>query len=94
MRRLAAFLFILSMACLAGQSAWADKRVAFVVGNSNYQNVNVLTNPANDAAAITEMFKRARFDVVESRRDLKNAEMRRALRDFTEKARDADIAVI
>jgi uncharacterized caspase-like protein len=94
MRRLAAFLFIFSMACLAGQPALADKRVAFVVGNSNYQNVSVLANPANDAAAITEMFKRARFDVVESRRDLKNTEMRRALRDFTEKARDADIAVI
>jgi uncharacterized caspase-like protein len=94
MPRLAAFLFIASIVCLASQPALADKRVAFVVGNSNYQNVGALTNPANDAAAITEMFKKARFDVVESRRDLKNTEMRRALRDFTEKARDADIAVI
>ncbi len=94
MRRLAAFLFMASIVCLASQPALADKRVAFVVGNSNYQNVGALTNPANDAAAITEMFKKARFDVVESRRDLKNTEMRRALRDFTEKARDADIAVI
>ena len=94
MRRLVAFLFIASIVCLAGQPALADKRVAFVIGNSNYQNVGTLTNPANDAAAITEMFKKAAFDVVESRRDLKNTEMRRALRDFTEKARDADIAVI
>ena len=94
MRRLAAFLFIASIACLAGQPALADKRVAFVIGNSSYQNVGALTNPANDATAITEMFKKAAFDVVESRRDLKNTEMRRALRDFTEKARDADIAVI
>jgi uncharacterized caspase-like protein len=94
MRRLVTFLFIASIACLAGQPALADKRVAFVIGNSNYQNVGALTNPANDAAAITEMFKKAAFDVVESRRDLKNTEMRRALRDFTEKARDADIAVI
>ncbi|MDI1261898.1 MAG: caspase family protein [bacterium] len=82
------------MACLFGQPAFADKRVAFVVGNSAYQNVVALTNPANDATAITEMFRKAAFDVVESRRDLKNTEMRRALRDFTEKARDADIAVI
>jgi uncharacterized caspase-like protein len=94
MRRLAAILFIGSIACLAGQPALADKRVAFVIGNSSYQNVGALTNPANDATAITEMFKKAAFDVVESRRDLKNTEMRRALRDFTEKARDADIAVI
>ncbi len=94
MRRLAAFLFIISIVCLAGRPALAEKRVAFVVGNSSYQNVGALTNPANDAAAITDMFRKAAFDVVESRRDLKNTEMRRALRDFTEKARDADIAVI
>jgi uncharacterized caspase-like protein len=94
MRWLAALLSAVMVICFADQSAFADKRVAFIVGNSNYQNVVALANPANDAAAITEMFRKAAFDVVESRRDLKNADMRRALRDFTEKARDADIAVI
>src|SRR3982075_3651358 len=93
MRRLAAFLSAVLVMGFA-ESASAEKRVAFVVGNSGYQNVITLTNPANDAAAITEMFRKAAFDVVESKRDLKNTEMRRALRDFTEKARDADIAVI
>src|SRR6185312_12164350 len=71
-----------------------DKRVAFVVGNSNYQNVVALANPVNDADAIADLFRKAAFDLVESRRDLKNTDMRRALRDFTEKTRDADIAVI
>jgi uncharacterized caspase-like protein len=80
--------------CLANQSALAGKRVALVIGNSNYQNVAALTNPANDAAAITQMFEKASFDVVDSRRDLQSTEMRRALRDFTDKARGADIAVI
>jgi uncharacterized caspase-like protein len=94
MRWLAALLSAVLVICFADQSAFAEKRVAFIVGNSNYQNVVALANPANDAAAITEMFKKAAFDVVESRRDLKNADMRRALRDFTEKARDAVIAVI
>jgi uncharacterized caspase-like protein len=94
MRWLAALLSAVMVICFADQSAFADKRVAFIVGNSNYQNVVALANPANDAAAITEMFRKAAFDVVESRRDLKNTDMRRALRDFTEKARDADIAVI
>ena len=93
MRRLAAFLSAVLVIGFAEPAA-AEKRVAFVVGNSSYQNVITLTNPANDAAAITEMFRKAAFDVVESKRDLKNTEMRRALRDFTEKARDADIAVI
>lgn len=94
MRRLAAIIFAVLAIGFADRSAWADKRVAFVVGNSNYQNVVTLTNPANDAADITDMFKKAGFDVVESRRDLNNTELRRALRDFTEKTREADIAVI
>ena len=94
MRRLTTCLAIIIAICCASQSALADKRVAFVVGNSDYKNVTALPNPVNDAAAIAQMFRNASFDVVESRRDLSNFEMRRALREFTEKARDADVAVI
>ena len=94
MRRLVAPLLTVLLVCCAGGPAMADKRVAFVVGNSNYQNVVALANPANDAGAIADLFRKAAFDVVESRRDLKNTDMRRALREFTEKTRDADIAVI
>src|SRR5258708_39794115 len=93
MCRLAAFVAALLAVCFANQGALAGKRVALIVGNSSYQNVAPLTNPANDAAAITEMFKNASFDVVESRRDLKSQELRRALREFGHKARGADIAV-
>jgi uncharacterized caspase-like protein len=94
MRRLTTCLTVVIGICCASQSALADKRVAFVVGNSEYKNVSALPNPVNDAAAIAQMFRKASFDVVESRHDLSNYEMRRALRDFTEKARDADVAVI
>jgi uncharacterized caspase-like protein len=94
MRRLTAFVAVALAVCLANQPALAGKRVALIIGNSNYQNVAVLTNPANDAAAVTDMFRKASFDLVESRRDLKSQEMRRALRDFGDKARGADIAVI
>ncbi len=38
--------------------------------------------------------KDAGFDVVDSRHDLPAAETRRALRDFADRARDADIAVV
>lgn len=72
----------------------AEKRVALVIGNSDYQNVARLANPANDAAVMAATFKNAKFDVVESRNDLSAIAMRRALRDFADKARDADIAVV
>ena len=94
MRRLTTFLAVLVAIVCASQSALAEKRVAFVVGNSSYKNVTPLPNPVNDAAAMAQMFRKAGFDVVESRHDLTNNDMRRALRDFTDKAVDADVAVV
>jgi hypothetical protein len=87
-------LFLAAALVLACQPAWAAKRVALVLGNSAYQNVARLPNPVNDGAAIAATLKDAGFDVVDSRRDLLAAETRRALRDFADKARDADIAVV
>jgi uncharacterized caspase-like protein len=78
----------------AGGPAFAEKRVALVLGNSNYQNVAPLANPVNDSSKIAATLKDAGFDVVDSRRDLAAAETRRALRDFADRARDADIAVV
>jgi uncharacterized caspase-like protein len=76
------------------QPACAEKRVALVLGNSAYQNVAPLANPVNDSAKIAATLKDAGFDVVDSRRDLSAAEAKRALRDFADRARDADIAVV
>lgn len=76
------------------QPAFAEKRVALVLGNANYQNVAPLPNPVNDSAKIAATLKDAGFDLVDSRRDLSAAETRRALRDFADRSRDADIAVV
>ena len=76
------------------QPAWAEKRVALVLGNAAYQNVAKLPNPVNDGAVIAATLRNAGFDVVDSRQDLPAAETRRALRDFADRARDADIAVV
>jgi uncharacterized caspase-like protein len=87
--------FILAAALLLlCQPASAAKRVALVIGNSAYQNVALLPNPVNDGAVIAATLKNAGFDAVDSRHDLPANEMRRALRDFADRARDADIAVI
>jgi len=94
MRAVGTFVLAVWSVCLFGQPALADKRVALVIGNSGYQNVARLGNPANDAMAMTTIFKDAGFDFVETRRDLKIAEMRRVLRDFANSSRDADVAVV
>ena len=87
--------FFLAIALvLVCQPALAEKRVALVLGNATYQNVAPLPNPVNDGAVIAATLKDAGFDVVDSRHDLPAIETRRALRDFADLARDADIAVV
>src|SRR6185369_13823494 len=79
---------------LVSEPAFAEKRVALVLGNSAYRNVAPLANPVNDSAKIASTLKDAGFDVVDSRHDMSAADTRRALRDFSDRARDADIAVV
>jgi hypothetical protein len=87
-------LFLAAALLLLCQPAWAYKRVALVIGNAAYFNAPALPNPVNDSAMIANTLVNAGFDVVDSRQDLSAVEMRRALRDFSDRARDADIAVI
>ena len=86
--------FVAALLVLACQPAFAEQRVALVIGNSAYQNVAPLANPVNDGTVIASTLKDAGFDVVDFRRDLPAAETRRVLRDFADRARDADIAVV
>jgi uncharacterized caspase-like protein len=92
--KLRQFFLAAALLLLVCQPAFAEKRVALVLGNSAYQNVARLPNPVNDGAVIAATLKNAGFDVVEERHDLPAAETRRALRDFADRARDADIAVV
>src|ERR1700675_3612266 len=87
-------ILLTAVLLLVCQPVFAEKRVALVLGNSAYQNVPQLANPVNDGAVVAATLKAAGFDVVDSRRDLPAAETRRALRDFADRARDADIAVV
>jgi Caspase domain len=94
MRRFGAIIIAAWVSWFSSEPALAEKRVALVIGNSAYENVARLGNPANDATAMTATLKDAGFDVVDSRRNLNIADMRRAFRDFSDKARDADVAVV
>src|SRR5262249_51126809 len=57
--------FICVTAVLLGASlAFAEKRVALVIGNGAYHKVGRLANPTNDAKAISGMLQSAGFDNV------------------------------
>jgi Caspase domain len=88
------FLPLMIATWLGCGTAQAETRIALVMANSAYKNVPQLANPANDAALMADMFKRSGFDSVDVKFDLTVAEMRKALREFGGRARDADAAVI
>ena len=94
MRAVGAIFLAICSTWLFSQPALAAKRVALVMGNSAYQNVVRLANPTNDSEAMSAILKKAGFDVVELKRDLNINQMRRALRDFSDTVRDADIAIV
>jgi hypothetical protein len=76
----------------SGNAAFADKRVAFVVGNSAYKNVAPLPNPAVDAKSMAKLLRNVGFDVVEGA-NLTRDKMTEKLLDFGKKAEGADVAL-
>jgi DNA segregation ATPase FtsK/SpoIIIE-like protein len=74
--------------------AWAEKRVALVIGNSNYATVPKLPNPSRDAISVGQMFRDAGFDTVDVLINASNIEFKRTIRKFELDADRADIAVV
>jgi hypothetical protein len=72
--------------------AHAQTRIALVIGNSAYQKVVNLANPAHDAQDVSEALKRLGF-TVNTVTDADFDGFRRALRDFGRMAPKADMAV-
>ena len=77
---------------VSANSAFADKRVAFVVGNGAYKNVAALPNPAVDAKSMAKLLRNVGFDVVEGS-NLTRDKMTEKLLDFGKKAEGADVAL-
>ncbi|WP_035657335.1 caspase family protein, partial [Bradyrhizobium sp. STM 3809] len=88
------YLLVLLLLLGGSTAALADKRVALIIGNSSYKSVARLSNPANDAKLVGDMFRSAGFERVDVKLDLGVQDMRRALREFGAQAREAEVAVI
>lgn len=84
-------VYALLITFVVGVAAAAEKRVALVIGNSTYASAP-LKNPANDAEDIAATLKGSGFEVIA----LKNSNqvaMKRAVREFGQKARAAEAAL-
>jgi hypothetical protein len=69
-----------SMFFVAG-SAFAESRLALVIGQSAYRSVPALPNPANDARAVTQMLTDSGFEV-STASDLSQNQMREKVSEF------------
>ncbi|MGH6813316.1 MAG: caspase family protein [Methylocella sp.] len=86
------FLSVLILTFWAG-AALADKRVALIVGNSQYTRITPrLVNPANDSHDIAKALESIGFEVL-LRRDIGKGEFDRSLAEFARKAAGADTAL-
>jgi uncharacterized protein len=75
-----------------GSPAVAGVRLALVLGNSKYEAVAALDNPSNDAADLAQALRGVGFEVIEQR-DATREAMAKAVHDFSERLRGADVAL-
>ncbi|MCP1970064.1 MULTISPECIES: caspase family protein [Bradyrhizobium] len=89
---LAGAAFALIGCVAASIPAFAERRVALVIGNSAYRSTVQLPNPRNDATDVARMLKSAGFEVVEGV-DLDKRGMDDAFHRFADVAAGADAAL-
>lgn len=87
---------LLAIAFVWSQQAQAQDRltgIALVIGQSGYEHLSPLPNPANDADAIEELLSGLGFDTTLVS-DRNARQLTRALDGFVEDAADADVAIL
>ncbi len=96
MRALSSAKFIallLAFSIMVGTSpAAAQRKVALVIGNSNYAATASLANPKNDAVDIAAKLKKLGFEIFEGQ-DLSKADMDLVIRNFAEAISSAQLAL-
>jgi len=70
------------------------RRIALVIGVSSYEKADRLPNPVHDAEAIAKALRELGFAEVIEVRDPDRASLEKAVRDFGDKAEQADWAVV
>lgn len=85
---------ILTAFFLLAPSAAEARKVALVIGNSDYANTSRLANPVNDIRIIAASARAAAFDDVTIAADLAVNDFQKAMRDFRAKADGAEVAMV
>jgi hypothetical protein len=89
-----AWLFAITALFLLTPTAAEARKVALVIGNSDYANTSRLANPVNDIKIIAASARAAGFDDVTIAADLSVNDFQKAMRDFRAKADGAEVAMV
>ena len=75
--------------------AFAEKRIALVVGNSAYRNITRLDNPRNDAVLMADTLQNLGFTLIGGRAqlDLDKPSLDNAVQNFGRQVQGADVAL-
>ncbi len=87
----AIFLIAIAFICIPA-NAFAEKRVALVIGNSAYASAGRLANPTNDAADVAAALQRLGFDVTRET-DVDGRGFVAVIDNFLSAAKGADLAI-
>jgi formylglycine-generating enzyme required for sulfatase activity/uncharacterized caspase-like protein len=79
--------------CLLAAPAWAQKRMALVIGNADYTHESRLNNPVNDARLIAGTLRGLGF-AVDERFNLRQRDMVLAINRFVRESAGADTALL
>jgi uncharacterized caspase-like protein len=93
MKRVLLAIFSALVGLTVVSPAWADRRVALVVGNAHYSHTATLANPPNDATDIADKLKVLGFDVA-LRLDLDQANFAAAIDEFARRLEGADVGLL
>jgi uncharacterized caspase-like protein len=85
-------VLLIALVALVPAEGRAEKRVALVIGNSEYRHTTRLKNPTNDATDMSAALTKLGFDVVQGI-DLDQAALRERVRLFAEKLPGAEVAL-
>ena len=93
MFRLCGFIAVFILASLTTFEAVADRRIALVIGNSDYQGIPALKNPGKDAEDVSNTFRLAGFEVFVAK-NLTKLQFEDQFRDYLAAVDGADLAVV
>ena len=93
MRIVAVLACAVALVCVGVPPNVAEKRVALVIGNGNYQRADKLANPVTDARRLHEELRKLHFEIVYGE-NLDKQALEGAIGNFADVAQEADVALV